>query len=298
MKPAAMLRRAGIVRLGELALLFGVASAFAAGHWLTAARHVNVGLPPPELVCEDVSFASPSGATLRGWFARGSPGRGAVLLLHGVRGTRGAMVARAAWLARGGRAVLLFDFSAHGASSGERIGFGAREALDARAALAELRARVPGERVAAIGQSLGGAAALLGDEPLDVDALVLEQVYSTIEDATRNRMRHYFGPLAAIGAALTPLVLAEGEWFSGVARRELQPIERIARLRAPLFFIAGAEDPFTPVDEARRLWERAPEPKELWVVPALRHVDVHAHSRDEYERRVGEFLERWLTRER
>ncbi len=286
------------MRLGALTLALGLASAFAAGHWLTAARHSRVGLPPPELACEDVSFVSPSGATLRGWFARGTPGRGAVLLLHGVRGTRGAMVSRAVWLARNGRAVLLFDFSAHGESGGDRIGFGAREALDARAALAELRTRAPGERVAAIGQSLGGAAALLGDEPLDVDALVLEQVYSTIEEATRNRMRHYSGPLAAVGAALTPIVLAEGEWFSGVARAELQPIEHIGRLRCQLLFIAGAADPFTPLDEARRLCERAPQPRELWEVPALGHVDVHAHVRAEYERRVGEFLERCLRRER
>ena len=43
------------------------------------------------------------------------------------------------------------------------------------AAVAFVRARLPGERVGAIGVSLGGAAALLGPAPLAVDALVVRR---------------------------------------------------------------------------------------------------------------------------
>jgi pimeloyl-ACP methyl ester carboxylesterase len=71
-----------------------------------------------------------------------------------------------------GFAVLLFDFQAHGESPGRRITFGHLEAMDAAAALDFLEQRLPRERVGAIGASLGGAAAVLADPPLRVDALV------------------------------------------------------------------------------------------------------------------------------
>lgn len=301
---ASRLRRIGLARFVLVAavvlVVFGGGAALYAGHWLTKARRALVGSPPAGLNAESIEVASSSGARLRGWFARGTPGRGAVLLLHGIRGDRRAMASRALWLAREGRGVLLFDFSAHGESDGERIGFGAREARDARAMLAELRRRVPGERVAAIGQSLGGAAALLvpeSFEPLDVDALVVEQVYATIEEATENRMRAYGGALGDVAAFFTPLVLAEGAWFSGVEPRALQPIDCVARVRVPLLCIAACDDAYTPLAESRRLFARAPAGSEAWEVPALGHVDLHVHAREAYEARVGAFLARHLDRE-
>lgn len=299
MTRASRLRRFGLARLALLAAATVVCAAWGAGHWLTNARPQRVGAAPAELHALDVEAASASGSRLRGWFVPGAPGRGAVLLLHGIRGDRRAMLARASWLAREGRAALLFDFSAHGESDGERVGFGAREALDARAMLAELRRRAPGERIAVIGQSLGGAAALLlpaGAEPLDVDALVVEQVYATIEEATENRMRSHGGAFGGIAALCTPLVLAEGAWFAGVDARELQPIECIGRVRAALLVVAACDDAFTPLAESRRMFARAPAGAELWEVPALGHVDLHACAREAYEERVGEFLARHLDR--
>ena len=57
------------------------------------------------------------------------------------------------------------------ARKGRRITFGKLKALDAAAAVAFARDRAPGERVGALGISLGSAAALLRPAPLDVDAL-------------------------------------------------------------------------------------------------------------------------------
>ena len=96
--------------------------------------------------------------------------------MHGAWDTRLRMIQRARVLQGEGFSVLLFDFQAHGESPGTRITFGRLEALDATAAVGFVRSRLPGVRVGAIGASLGGAAALLGDGPLKVEALVLEAV--------------------------------------------------------------------------------------------------------------------------
>ena len=94
---------------------------------------------PSELAVRPVSFSSRSGSTIKAWLLRGTPGVGAVLLLHGVGDNRTSMVARARVLHQAGYAVLLPDFQAHGESAGSFITFGALESFDAEAALAFLR---------------------------------------------------------------------------------------------------------------------------------------------------------------
>ena len=110
--------------------------------------------------------------------------------------------------------VLLFDFRAHGESTGDRITFGALESVDARAALDFLRTELPAERIGAIGVSLGGAAALLGREPLPVDALVLEAVYPAID-------------VAIVGGGITRVMIKQQQFYkdaraSAGAKRELR----------------------------------------------------------------------------
>ena len=98
------------------------------------------------------------------------------------------MLDRARFLHGAGYTVLLYDSRAHGESDGSRITFGHLESLDARAMLGFLRRAAPGERLGVIGISRGGAAVLLGPQPLGVSALALEAVYPTLEEAKRLRL--------------------------------------------------------------------------------------------------------------
>jgi len=230
-------------------------------------------------------------STLRGELVPGRRGAGAVLLLHGVGASRHDMLARARFLAGAGYSVLLIDFRGHGQSSAARSTWGALESHDVRAAVAFLRAAAPHERIGVIGISMGGAAALLGAAPLPVEALVLESVYPTVGDAVRGRLRAWLGP---IGEALAPRVL---RWLlprEGITAEDLRPIDRVHEQTAPVFVLAGTEDRYTTVRESRELFARAREPKALWEVDGAGHVDLHAFSRAEYERRVGAFLARHL----
>ena len=230
-------------------------------------------------------------ATLRGRFVAGRPTAGAVLLLHGVGASRRALLGRARFLAAAGHSVLLVDFRGHGESSAARCTWGAHESGDVRAAIAFLREAVPSERIGVIGISMGGAAALLGPGPLPADALVLESVYPTISDAVNGRLTAWLG---ALGQALTRPVLAWVFPREGVTIDDLRPIDRIHEQHTPLLVLAGGADRYTSVQEARELFARAREPKELWVVEGAAHVDLHAFAPAEYERRVGEFLARHL----
>jgi len=223
------------------------------------------------------------------------------VLLHGVHANRLAMLRRARLFNAEGFAVLLFDFQAHGESTGARITFGHREGQDAAAAIAYMRARLAGERVGAIGSSLGGAAALLAPKPLEIDALVLESVHSDIRSATENRILATLTPIIGSAApfvsgpvaSLLELVVPP---FLGVRTADLRPIDRIANVRAPILVAGGMLDDRTFISETRAMFARANEPKRLWVVPRARHVDLEGFTPDEYREHVLGFLIETLRR--
>jgi len=254
----------------------------------------RVSPPPAKLDARSVVFASASGSLIHAWLSRGRPGAGAVLLLHGVGSNRESMLGRAQFLHDAGFTVLAPDFQAHGESPGEHVTFGARESLDAAAAMAYLHEMAPSERVGVIGVSMGGAATLLGPGPVPANAYVLESVYPTIRDALSDRLATWFWPLSAVGRWFTsPLIDVVGSEI-GVAESELQPIDRIGRLAGPLLLISGTADPYTPLVEAESLYARAPARKSFWAVPGAGHEDLHHFAPREYERRVGTFLSRCL----
>jgi uncharacterized protein len=292
-----------ILRIAAIGLAVGVvalaAAVVAVGLFLSAPARAKVGAGPADLHAEAVTIASLSGAALRGWFIPGRPGGGAVVLMHGVQGNRLHMVPRARLLAAAGFSVLLFDFQAHGESTGNRITFGRLEGLDARAAVAFVRRRLPAERVGAIGSSLGGAAALLGPGPLPVDALVLESIYSEIGTAIANRISAVLPvvggivarPLAWMFELLLPPIV-------GVRPAELRPIDRIAEVTAPVLVAAGTLDDRTTIAEAAAIFARAPEPKWFWRVEGAHHVDLEAYAPDEYRSRVLSFFTERLRQQR
>ena len=228
---------------------------------------------------------------IQGWFIPGSKGSGAVVLMHGVRASRLDMLERARWLSAACYSVLLFDFQAHGESSGQHVTFGYLESKDARAAVEFLRANTPGEKIGVLGVSLGGAAALLATPQLNADAMVLEMVYPTIDQAVGDRLAMRLGNWSR---SLTPLLTWQMKVRSGISARDLRPIDHVNTMRMPKLFIAGAEDRHTTLGESRELFAAASEPKELWVVSGAKHQDLNAFARTEYEQRVLAFLAKHL----
>ncbi len=285
---------AGLLAAGVLGGAGLCAAVLAVGLKLSSPAPATIGPPPPGLPgAEAVEIASASGSVLHGWWVPGTvPGGGAVVLMHGVWENRLRMVPRARVLQQHGFSVLLFDLQAHGESPGRRITFGRVEGLDAAAAVRFVRSRVPGERVGAVGVSLGGAAAVLGPAPLPVDALVLESVYPDIEAALSNRLRAGLGGVA--GRLFTPLLAPVFEWLLppilGVTPDQLRPIDHIGSATAPILVASGSVDDRTPLDEARALFDHAAEPKRFWAVPGAAHVDLERFGPDQYWSHILPFL--------
>jgi fermentation-respiration switch protein FrsA (DUF1100 family) len=293
-----MIRRiAAAVLIGAIAAL---AAVIAAGVALSLPARSSIGAAPAELHAETVVLTSPSGAALQGWFIPGRAGRGVVILLHGVRANRLSMLPRARLLIAEGLSVFLFDFQAHGESGGNRITFGQLETLDAAAAVAYVRRRLPDERIGVIGASLGGAAALVGHAPLPVDAIVLEAVYPDIGTAIDNRVRVILGRTLGglVGPAAAQLFVLILPPILGIDPAALRPIDRIGEATAAVLVVSGTHDTRTTMAQSRAMFTRAREPKAFWAVDGAGHVDLQAFAPDDYRRHVLAFLFERLQRPR
>lgn len=275
-------RKAWVLSVGGI--LLGVAALWRVGTQLSLP--VNRSVPVDERHFTVVQIERTRGSLLR--VPRATR---CALLMHGVRADRSVMAPRALMLRDLGLTSLAIDLQGHGETGGEMMTFGHREALDARHGVEYLRG-LGCRKVLVIGQSLGGAAALLGDGPVAADAFVLESVYPTIEDAVANRLAMRFGVAGRLAA---PLLYLQLPLRAGVGSAQLRPLDAVRKLRAPVLVAGGSQDLQTPPEETRRLFDAVPGRKALWLVEGAAHQDLHAFDPAQYQARLTTFIEASLS---
>jgi len=281
-----------------ITVLFGVTtlsflSLFCIGYILCKPAQTKIQLSS-ELPFDTISINSKSGSKIHGWKLNGLPDNGVVLLFHSLRSNRMLMVDRAGFLWKNGYTVLLFDFQAHGESKGKRITFGYKESGDVESIYDYAKAQYPHQKIGAIGISLGGAAILLRKEIKPLDAVILEAVYPTVEEATCDRLEIRLGFLAPV---VTPVLLSQLSIQLGINKNDLKPIDHIRNQKCPIFIMAGQCDRHTKIGESKRLFSAAGEPKEFWEVPDAEHEDLHKKQPHAYEEKVVTFFGKYLRGE-
>jgi uncharacterized protein len=275
-----------------LALLSGFALSYLFGTLACRPMHAEV----PRLAANEIRFAltaSDGIKTAASYFPAFKAGAPGVLLFHGVGASRSQFEDHVKWLNRVGYAVLTIDFRGHGESDQEQRSFGLFEARDARAAFDWLKAKQGGAPIGAIGVSLGGAAALMGEKgPLPVDALILQAVYPDIRRAISNRIAFYTPSLiAALGE---PILSYQSILRYGVWPDRLSPIAAAKHYDGPALVIGGTADRYTPAAETRALAAAFPRAPELWFAQGLGHGQVSSLDSAEYQHHVLTFLDQHL----
>ena len=216
----------------------------------------------------DRCFEASDGTRLHGWWLRAqAPAAGHLLLCHGNAGNVADRLPHARLLAAKGLDVLLFDYRGYGRSAGRPEETGTyRDARAAREALL----REPGvnrERLIYLGESLGGAVALelaLEHPPAGV---VLQSAFTSVRDMAR--VHYPVVPRAMVPDAYPSLRL-------------------IPRLRAPLLVVHGERDEIVPAAHARALYDAAPQPKRLLLLPNVGHNDLILRAGDEWASAVAD----------
>jgi uncharacterized protein len=259
--------------------------------YLLVVGHPSAVRPPADLPVEDITFG-PVDARLAGWLVRGTPGAPAVVLGHGFKSSREEMLPWARFLRDAGYNVLLFDTRACGQSGGATVGLGAIEAQNIELAVRSAKDAFATSRIGVLGISLGaGAAILAAADDLEISAVVADGAW-TDQDLQLSRLS--FLPVGTLRIPLPPLGITAVNAMAGTDVTKARPIDAIARIAPrPLFLIHSADDDnaTTTVDGARRLFDAAGEPKQIWIAPRGGHVGAINAFPDEYRSRVLAFLQ-------
>jgi len=247
---------------------------------------------------EDVSFTGRDGIVLKGWLIRPVPARAAtpaIIICHGVSANKSDFTELAVHLSRRGYAVLLFDFRAHGESGGSRTSLGYHEQEDTLAALSYLKTRddVDPRRIGIYGFSLGGSTAILAAAKFEgFRAVVADSAFTSLKDQAKTAITDFYH---LPSFPFLPIIVLAYEVYFQAPVDAVSPVESIAMLSpTPVLIISGEEDKLIPVENGRRLYAAAQEPKELWIIPGADHGGTLVAAGDAYEKRVGGFFDKYL----
>ena len=260
-------RRAALVALAAAALLWA-GMRFEETLLYFPTRALGASPKDYRLEAEDIEPVAEDGVRLFGWWIRGG-GKRAVLFFHGNAGNAADRLDRAKILHdRFGLDVFLVDYRGYGRSGGSPSEAGLER--DARAIYETARSRgFRAERIVAFGESLGSAVAvgLAAERPSG--GVILETPFLSIRAMARE---HYpFVPGALI-------------------RTRFDNAARIGAVRAPKLFLIAERDEIVPPEQGGRLFELAPPPKTLYVIPGARHNDTYVAGGEPYWEAIGNFL--------
>lgn len=254
----------------------------------------------------------------------------AVVLCHGLRCNRKIVLpAFAKGFAAAGYASLAFDYRGFGESDGTKWRLIARERVEdiiAATTFIGLQPAVDASRVALFGISYGASNAISaaaidsrpraviaqggfgnGDRWLRVGRPLWEywQFRKRIEDDRARRVTTGTSEYVDAFDIIRPTP-AEEAYRSAAATKALtvempletaddlltyRPEDDVARIAPRPVFLIGAElDYIVDVEESRRLYERACEPKRLHILPGMSHTDPYSKGLDEVVRLSSEFL--------
>jgi uncharacterized protein len=172
--------------------------------------------------------------------------------------------------------LLLVDYRGYGSSSPGTPNE-TRVYEDARAALAYLitQRQVRVNNVIFMGRSIGtGPATQLAVEHPDAGGLILESPFTSVSEAAK----------ATWYLRAFPLSLFVHNRFDNLSK--------IGSVHVPVFITVGTEDPLTPPEMAKALFQQANEPKGLYLVPGADHNGIVRVGGQKLEYQISGFVDR------
>lgn len=274
-----------------LVILYPKVYSVEASRTLEAEKHHVDMSDYDRMVKEEVWINSPHGYPLFGIYLPQAGCSRTVILSHGITNSRYGVVKYIHLFRKRGFNVLLYDLRNHGLSGGRRTTFGYYEKDDLRAWVDWAFERLgPGGLVGVMGESLGAAVTLLAAEEDP-------RLSFCLADCPYN---DFYGLLAyrlQVDAPYVPqwLLLKPVTWsiqrMSGMAVKEVSPLQKIARLEMPLFLAHGQADHYIPPAMSQALYEKKKLGIcHLYLAAGARHAYSININPAEYDRRVGLFL--------
>jgi pimeloyl-ACP methyl ester carboxylesterase len=272
-----------------------------------------------KLLGEEVRFRSFDGTSLRGMWLRSSNhrrGKGVIVFCHEFGSDMYSCARYARPLIEDGFDVFTFDFRAHGESSGhgkyKPLQWPSdKELEDALGACAYVEDVLLSEgrepKIGVFGISRGaGAAILAASSDPNITCLVLDGAFSTWETLVglMKRWAKIFSRVKLVYEGhpdtfwhlllWSMMRLAEPR----LGRRFPDVRKALAGMAArPIMFVHGERDSYIRPSHTQMLYDVAPGPKYLWIVPGAKHNQSVVVEARQYRARTVSFFARYLAAE-
>lgn len=202
--------------------------------------------------------------------------KGTLLLLPGYGMPKAALLPYSTALAAKGYRAVLVDLRAQGQSTGEYLGYGKQEARDLVQVLGYLRQHgFLAGKVGLFGISYGAAVALdtaaIDDQ---VSAVVAVAPFARVDPTIRRFLHMSDSSLAAtIPPELLQQAIEQAGHLVGYPLAEADPLRAVPVIHAPVLYLAGAEDPVSPLRDVQALASKTPR-SQMIIEPKKNHVTL------------------------
>lgn len=249
---------------------------------------------------EDLSLIDPMGNTLRAWFVPVKDSKKFVICVHGYKcnGPDECSHLLPFYNETMGFNYLLPDHAAHGRSDGKHIGFGSFESENLLLWVNYLIDRFGKDiEIVLHGISMGATTVMLANDsnpPDQVKAIIEDCGFTSAEDIINNTMKNKLGiPCPHIVKA----IILYCKLFRGYDMKKADCVARMNESKNPILFIHGTADPTVPFAMGEKLFNscNSVEKDKLFVEGAI-HAYCYYDAKDEYDKKVINFLDKYLTK--
>jgi alpha-beta hydrolase superfamily lysophospholipase len=241
-------------------------------HTVTAADGIRL----PLLVMDPLPEAPATQARRRELAAAGldptatGPAPGTVLMLHGINSRKEHMLWTAKWLTAAGYRCIAWDSRGHGESDPAKATFGAREAADTETVYQFLRReRQLHGRTLLYGHSMGAAVAVqwLPGHP-EIEAVALSAPFARLSGVMDFQASRLAGGSMKL---LVPLVRGRVRSIAGYDPYQINPVDVIGSVRAPVLIFHGRGDDVVPPSQSEALLAACRHPDSTRVLTGGGH---------------------------
>lgn len=236
-----------------------------------------------QLTPEDIYFKSSDGNMLHAWYfaAKTPTAKGTLLFFHGNGENLTSHFLTFRWLPEAGYNYMIFDYPGYGTSGGKASPEGT---VKAGVAAAEwLMANKKPKSLIIYGASLGGIVALRTAEEIKgkipVSHIAIEGSFPSYTGIgrmvlSRSWITWLFQPLAYVALS--------DKWAP----------KNIASLSpTPMLIMAGTADPVIEPENAKKIYDLAAEPKQLWLIEGAGHGNLFELDPTQNRQKLLNFLQ-------
>lgn len=248
-----------------------------------------------KLPYENIYFKTQDHILIKGWFIPRPDSNKTIILMHGWGMNRADVFKNTHFLHDLGYNLMYFDFRALGESGGKTSSIGYLEVKDLQAAIAFLKATRPfaAEKIGLYGLSMGAMVAICeAAQNPEIKCVVAEASYYSFRRVVsrwawvHNKIPYF---------PLIPIILHYIRRNLRVNPEHYSPKYNIPKIAPrPVFIIHGRYDNLVPAAQAKMLYKRAGEPKEIWLVPGAKHNKCAEVGGFEYKQRLSDFFRKYL----